>query len=231
MARPPRLTIAGEMHHVLQRGHNRQAVFADARDRAAYLALLQEAAAQNGVAIHAYALLDAEVHLLASPARTESFSRLMQSLGRGYVSMFNRRHGRSGSLWAGRFSTRLIDGATLGLEAILYVESLPVMAGLVDAADEWPWSSALHHLGRRRDSLLSEHSSYWLQGNTPFERELAHAVKLRGGVAAEFRGHFEKGSAHALGSPAFLARIAEQSGLALQIRPRGRPARARGPDS
>jgi putative transposase len=216
------------MHYVLQRGHNRQAVFFDEQDRAAYVSLLQEAAAQYGVAIHAYALLEAEVHLLATPTRTESFSRLMQSLGRGYVATFNRRHGRSGTLWAGRFSTRLVDGATLGLDATLYVESLPMLAGLVAAAEEWPWSSAAHHIGRRRDPLLSEHPSYWAQGNTPFERELAHAIKLHGGVSTGLGRQFVAGSALALGSPAFLARMAEQSGVSLQTRPRGRPARARG---
>ena len=76
MARLPRLAVAGELHHVLLRGHNGQAVFADDADRAAFVELLREPAARQGVAIHAYALLDREVHLLATPAEADFFGRL-----------------------------------------------------------------------------------------------------------------------------------------------------------
>ena len=224
MARAPRLAVAGELHHLLQRGHNRQSVFVDERDRSVYLALLHEAAVQYGVAIHAYVLLDAEVHLLATPARADSFSRVMQSLGRRYVAVFNRRHGRSGTLWAGRFLAGVIDGETLGLDATVYVESLPVARGMAAAPGEWPWSSAAHHVGRRRDPLVSGHPGYWALGNTPFERELAHAHKLQEGLSTELSRRFEKMPGQALGPPSFVARLEEQTGLRLQPRPRGRPA-------
>jgi putative transposase len=227
VARAPRLAVAGELHHLVQRGHNRQSVFADEQDRSTYLALLQAAAAQYGVAVHAYALLESEVHLLATPARADSFSRLMQSLGRRYVAAFNRRHGRSGTLWAGRFAAGVIDGATLGVEATVYVEALPVAAGLARTPGEWPWSSAAHHLGDRRDPLVSEHPSYWTLGNTPFERELAHAHRLHEGLSAEQCRHFGQLSGRALGPAAFKVRIAERAGRPLQPRPRGRPARPR----
>ena len=227
MARAPRLALAGELHLVLQRGHNRQRVFTDERDRSAYLAMLADAAVQYSVAIHAYALLDSEVHLLATPGATESLSRLMQSLGRRYVAAFNRRHGRSGTLWEGRFRTGLIDGAALGQDAVVHVETLPVRAGLAATAGDWPWSSAAYHLGRRRDPLVSEHPAYWTLGNTPFERELAHARNLIDGLSAAQAEGFERSvlQGRALGSPLFCARIERSTGRSVQARPRGRPAR------
>lgn len=226
MARPARLALAGELHLLFQRGHNRQGVFADERDREAYLAMLREAAVHYGVAIHAYALLDAEVHLLATPGEAGSLSRLMQSLGRRYVAAFNRRQGRSGTLWAGRFRAGLIDGAALGVDALVYVETLPVTTGLAGAAGEWPWSSATHHLGRRRDPLITEHPAYWALGNTPFERELAHAHNLRDGVSAEQGLRFERSvmQGRPVGSALFGARIAERTGVSMHANPRGRPA-------
>ena len=227
MARAPRLALAGELHLLLQRGHNRQRVFVDERDREAYLAMLREVAVQYGVAIHAYALLDADVHLLATPSAAGSLSRLMQSLGRRYVAAFNRRHGRSGTLWAGRFRAGLIDGAALGADALVYVETLPVTAGLVSAAGDWTWSSATHHLGRRRDFLIAEHPAYWTLGNTPFERELAHAHNLRDGVSVALADRFERAAMQGrpVGSAAFGARIAQQTGASMHAKPRGRPAR------
>lgn len=230
MARAPRLAMAGELHYLLQRGHNQQSVFADDRDREAYLAMLRDAAVQCGVAIHAYALLQSEVQLLATPTEAGSLSRLMQSLGRRYVAAHNHRHGRTGTLWAGRFRAGLIDGATLGVDAVVHVESAPVRAGLAVSAAEWPWSSATHHLGYRRDPLIAEHPSLWSLGNTPFERELAHAHRLREGLPKALTEQFDRSAVRgrALGSPGFNARVEALSGLSLRDKRRGRPAHTAG---
>jgi len=227
MARAARLALAGELHYLLQIGHNRAPVFADTNDRETYLAMLRDAASQFRVAIHAYAVLESEVHLLATPGQADSLSRAMQSLGRRYVSAFNRRHGRSGALWQGRFRAAPIDGDTLGHVATLQVELAPVTAGLAGAADDWPWSSAAHHLGQRRDPLVTEHASYWSLGNTPFEREHAHAVRLRSGLSPIAAARIERSvmQGRPVGPAPFLARIEQRTGQTLEIRPRGRPTR------
>lgn len=225
MARQPRLTVAGELHHVLLRGHNSQAVFADDADRAAFVELLRDPARRQGVAIHAYALLANEVHLLATPSEAESLARLMQSIGRRYVALFNRRHARRGTLWDGRFRTSLLDSQTLLLPAMLHIEALPVRAGLATAAQDWPWSSAAHHTGRRRDPLLTDHALYWRLGNTPFEREQAHTRALHESQqgAEDMRFGEAVAKALALGPAGFVHRIAEALGRPLAARPRGRP--------
>lgn len=227
MARAPRLALAGELHYLLQRGHNGQSVFADDADREAYLVMLREAATQHRVAIHAYALLDAEIHLLATPAEAESLSRLMQSMGRRYVSAFNRRHSRSGTLWAGRFRGGLIDGQALGLEAILHVELQPARARCAADAGGWPWSSAAHHLGQRRDPLVTEHSAYWALGNTPFEREYAYAHKLLEGMPLGLADTIDRAvlQGRAVGPAEFAVHAEERTGRSMQARRRGRPAR------
>ena len=224
MARAPRLALAGELHYLIQRGHNGQAVFADDADRAAYLTMLRVAAGQYGVAIHAYVLLDCEVHLAATPSEPEALSRLMQSLGRRYVAGYNRRHGRSGTLWSGRFRGAPIDGITFGEELLVHIESQPFLAG-VSAAIEWPWSSVRHHLGRQRDPLVTEHAAYWALGNTPFERELAHAHHLREGVSAALHEGLTAAALRgkAFGTSAFSALVETQSGRRTPTRPRGRP--------
>jgi putative transposase len=225
MARQPRLAVAGELHHVLLRGHNGQVVFADDADRASFVELLREPAARQGVAIHAYALLTSEVHLLATPAGAEALARLMQSIGRSYVALFNRRHTRRGTLWDGRFRTSLLDSQTLLLPVMLHIEALPVRAGLVAVAQDWPWSSAAHHIGRRRDPLVTGHALYWQLGNTPFEREQAHTRALhesqQGAEDMRFGQAVAKGLA--LGPAGFVRRMAESLGRPMVSRPRGRP--------
>ena len=51
MARLPRLTVPGYPHHIIQRGNNRQAIFATNSDYEAFLQMLEEHATQVGVAI------------------------------------------------------------------------------------------------------------------------------------------------------------------------------------
>ncbi len=225
MARLPRLALAGELHQVALRGHNGSNTFVDDADRADFVRMLRQAALEQGVAVHAYVLLDAEVRLLATPIRDESLGRLMQSLGRRYVLAFNRRHGRRGTLWEGRFRSSVIEAAAWLLDATVRLEGLPLRDGLVAAAGDWAWSSAPHHLGRVRDPVVTEHGAYWALGNTPFERESAHALLLAQGVAGGRAEALDQAlwRGHALGGGAFLAGLAEATPRPLTARPRGRP--------
>jgi putative transposase len=227
MARRPRLALAGELHLVLLHGHNDQPVFADDADRAAFIALLGEAAARHDAAVHAYCLLDNAVHLLLTPPQADTLGRLVQSLGRRYVAAYNRRHARRGTLWDGRFRSAIVEAETLLLPATVYIETLPVYAGLVSAAADWPWSSAVHHCGRRRDSLVSDHARYWQLGNTPFDREHAHTVALTEAQLKPADARFVEAvkRAQVLGSSTFQTRIAEELDRPVQPRPRGRPRR------
>jgi len=223
MARLPRLAVAGALHHVAQRGHDGQAIVRDDADRERLLALLREAAIAERVAVHAYALLDGALHLIATPATAAALGRCMQAVGRRYVRAFNIRHGRSGTLWDGRFRSSVIEPGLL-VDAIVYVEGLAHPAGLPNEGS--PWSSAAHHLGRRRDPLVSDHPAYWSIGNTPFERESAHAHRLSAGVDPPLAARFGQAlrSGHAVGSPGFVREVEGAVGRPAQAGARGRPA-------
>ena len=225
MARLARLAVAGQVHTLSQRGNDGQAVFIDRADRESYLQLLGEAAATHQVAIHAYALTDNEVVLLATPGDAPGLSRMMQALGRRYVARFNRRHGRSGTLWEGRFRATVIEAERHLLGCICFVELAPLRAGLVREAQDHPWSSARHHLGLAGDPLVTDHPLYWAMGNTPFEREAAHRQLLeRALTAGQVRAIAEAtAKGWALGSEHFVARIQAHTGRRAVPGQRGRP--------
>jgi putative transposase len=229
MARRPRLALAGELHHVRLRGHSGQPVFIDDVDRAAFVDMLREPAGRLGVAIHAYALLDHEVHLLVTPGAADVLGRLMQSVGRRYVAAFNRRHQRRGTAWDGRFRNSLLHAASLLWPVVLWIETLPVCAGLAARATEWPWSSAPHHGGRRRDTLLTDHPLFWQIGNTPFERELAHtqALALAEQELPDKRFEVALDRMAVVGPPEFLERISQALERTVVPRRRGRPPTAK----
>lgn len=185
MARLPRLTVAGYPHHIIQRGNNRQSIFADRADYELLLELLDENARKFHVAIHAYVLMSNHFHVLATPETTEGIPQMMQAVGRRYVRVFNQRWQRTGTLWEGRYRSTLIQAERYLLACMVYIDLNPVRAGLVGDPADYPWSSYLHLVGRRSDRLVTPHPLYWAMGNTPFAREAAYAELVRSGISAE----------------------------------------------
>ena len=102
MARLPRPDLPGIPQHVVQRGNNRLPCFLDDEDRQRYLQCLLVALARFNCRLHAYVLMDNHVHLLVTPDEAGGVSRLMHTFARNYAGLFNRRHGRTGTLWEGR---------------------------------------------------------------------------------------------------------------------------------
>jgi putative transposase len=224
VARLARLAVAATAHHVLQVGHGGHAVFVDDADRTAYLDALRDAAHAKQVAVHGYVLLSSEVHLLVTPQTPQGLSRLMQAVGRRYGLRFNRRHGRRGTLWEGRFRAAPIEPDPWLLRSLAWIETA-ASAGSAAAAAAYPWCSAAHHLGVQRDTLITEHPAYWQLGNTPFERELAWRQRLDAGVPPAQALQLLQAVRHdwALGGAAFLAGLGRHTDRPLAPRPRGRP--------
>ncbi len=184
MARLPRLTLADQPHHVIQRGNNRQPIFLAQADRERMLALLGEHAPRFGIALHAYVLMDNHFHLLATPSSVDGLPKLMQAVGRSYVRWFNDRQQRSGTLWEGRYRSTLIQTDRYLLACMAYIDLNPVRAGMVADPRDYPWSSHHHYIGLRTDRLVTPHPLYWALGNTPFAREAAYAELVRAGISS-----------------------------------------------
>jgi putative transposase len=229
VARLPRLAVPGCSHLVLQRGHNGERVFADEADRRAYLAALADASVQHGLRIHGWGLADSQVLLLAEPQQADSLSRAVQAVGRRYVAAFNRRHGRCGTLWDGRFRAGIVESPRFVLAALLFAETAGGVLGAADLADD-SRSSRPHHLGTQRLALVSDHSVYWSLGNTPFDREASYRRLAEQAWGSDQHAALARATEHGwvLGTPAFAGRVAEQAARPAQPRRRGRPRRLAG---
>jgi putative transposase len=183
MARLPRLTLPGHPHHVIQRGNNRQAIFAATADYQMMLDLLDENARKFGVAIHAYVLMGNHFHLLATPQTADGLPQMMQAVGRRYVRYFNDSQKRTGTLWEGRYKSTLIQTERYLLACMVYIDLNPVRAGMVGQARDYAWSSHAHYIGLRTDKLITPHALFWALGNTPFAREAAYAELVQTGIS------------------------------------------------
>ncbi len=229
MARLPRLCIAGETHLLIQRVRGDEPALGQGSDCDAYLASLREACLAAGVAVHAYAVMPTQVRLLATPTGTSALGTMLQAAGRRFVPGYNRRQGRRGPLWTGRFHGTVIEAERLFVECLRFVEAAPVQLGLVEHAELWRWSSAAHHAGQGLAPGITEHRCYWSLGNTPFEREAQYRRLLGAPLDAERQSIIERAALQgwALGSPEFVAAMAPTAKRRLKpLRP-GRPALGR----
>jgi putative transposase len=173
MARHPRLILPGALH-IVQRGNNRNACFREDADYLTYLACLRHLSGKYECDVHAYCLMTNHVHLLLTPADADRCALLMRDLGRTYVPYFNRRYGRSGTLWEGRFRSCLAESARYVLACYRYIELNPVRAGMVNAAGTYQWSSHAGNSGARRDPLLKPHAEYLALGSGEMARGAAY---------------------------------------------------------
>ena len=232
MARPPRLEVAGVPLHVIQRGVNRSACFFGDADRRFYLKCLAQASGKRGCAVHAYVLMTNHVHLLVTPQEKGAASAMLQDLGRKYVRVLNTLHGRTGTLWEGRYKSSLVDSETYLLACHRYIESNPVRAGMVREAASYPWSSHGHYAFGIANPMLTDHHVYRALGETQAERHAAfRALSLRDlddKTIDVIRKATNAGVV--LGSEAFVQRIANEAGRNVRLPVRGRPSKVDGAD-
>lgn len=228
MARQARVSVPELPHLLSQRGHNGAAVFIDDTDRQRYLHDLLEGSRTLKVAVHGYSLLPGRIDLIATPPDARALSLLMQTLGRRYVGWFNQRHGRSGTLWEGRFRSCLLEPGQALLTALRWLDLQLGTSGMAPELLDASGSSAAHHLGVRREALITDPPAFWALGNTPFERELAYRQWLERDASPEESEALERclRAGHAFGSAAFVERMQKLTGQPLQARRRGRPARS-----
>lgn len=133
MARPLRLEFPGAIYHVTSRGNARNAIFLDDEDRVLFLACLGAVVTRFGWWCHAYCLMDNHYHLLIETPEGD-LSRGMRQLNGVYTQRFNRRHGRAGHVFQGRFKAIVVDRDSYLLELCRYVVLNPIRAGMVSQA-------------------------------------------------------------------------------------------------
>jgi REP-associated tyrosine transposase len=142
MPRTARIVLPNYPHHVIQRGHNRQTVFACEDDYRYYLDNLAELKTTFGCKIYSFCLMTNHVHLLIDPGdQPANLGELIKRLAGRQTRYVNRLEKRTGTIWEGRFKSSPIDCDAYLLACSRYVEMNPVMARFCSEPHEYRWSS------------------------------------------------------------------------------------------
>ena len=152
MPRPQRNLVPGEYYHLYNRGNNRQNIFFERENYLYFLKQFRHVVAEETVYVVAYCLMPNHYHLLVY-LREDGLSKAMQRFTMSYTNAMNRRYGRCGSLFQGRFQTIHVDSDAYLLQLTRYIHLNPVRACLVQRPEEWEFSSYCDYVGLRRGTL------------------------------------------------------------------------------
>lgn len=222
----PRVLVPGFPHHVVQRGHDRNAVFVETSDYEFYLANLIKWKSHYDVGVYAYCLMTNHVHLILVPySDGNDISNLMHRLAMRQGLRANRLEQREGTLWSGRFKSSVIDTNRYLLSCLRYVELNPVHARIVRRPEDYRWSSYAQRLGLKDENWLDPDPVTSALGSTTTETRRVYADFVGNGISAAERKFLgDAVSRNRLtGDSAFVDEIERRTGLRVEARTRGRP--------
>ncbi|MFV2032038.1 MAG: transposase, partial [Gammaproteobacteria bacterium] len=172
MARPLRLEFPGALYHITSRGDRREDIYEDDTDRDRFLEIFASVITRFNWTCYAYCLMDNHYHLLLKTP-DGNLSKGMRQHNGDYTQAYNRRHGKSGHLFQGRYKAILVNEDAYLLELSRYIVLNPVKADKVKQAGDWPWSSYRSITGKIP-------SPEWLSGDyllAQFGKERRTAIK------------------------------------------------------
>ncbi len=200
MARLARLEVPRGWYHVINRGHQRRAIFRDRRCYEDFLKRLGQFPERFGVKIHSYVLMPNHYHLQLSLGAGVGLAAAMHWLNTGYGIWFNRRYRRQGALFQGRYKAILFAPDECLLAIHYYIHLNPVRAGALNAAETEEGALNKVLLLKRREVLHDyEWSSYrdYAGFRRPFRWLTVEAVRERTGLSVTaYRREFDRRITH-----------------------------------
>ncbi|MCQ2592935.1 MAG: transposase [Treponema sp.] len=139
MSRKPRLYCESQIYHVILRGNNKQEIFYDDRDRYFFIRKLEFYVKEMGIAVFSYCLMDNHVHILIGNANL-TMSKLIQKLATSYAMYFNRKYGRCGHLFQGRYKSEPVENDRYFKTVARYILQNPLKVNNIEL-HEYKWSS------------------------------------------------------------------------------------------
>ena len=226
MPRRARSIVGGYAYHVLNRAHGRLRLFKKAADFAALERVMEEAFARVPLRILGYTLMGNHWHFVVWPRQRqhEQVSEFFRWLTVTHSQRWHAHHGTSGMghVYQGRFKSFPI-AADEHLAAVLrYIESNPLRAGLVERAEDWPWSSLYRRLHGTPEQL-----TLLADSPVPLGRKWCEQVNQPQSEAelAAIRRSITRGQP--FGGDQWQQKVARRLSLEHTFRPPGRPKKTK----
>jgi putative transposase len=151
---PRRYYRTNELHFITCSCYHRQPWLANPQRRDLFLAVFEEVRQRYGFVVVGYVVMPEHIHLLISEPEKGDPSRVMQAIKQGFSrrvlkAVRKRRAPAEQELlavgcehvWQRRFYDFNVWTAPKRIEKLRYMHRNPVVRGLVQKPEQWPWSS------------------------------------------------------------------------------------------
>ena len=132
----------------MARGNGRMSIFLDDTDYRQFVHLLGDVVEDLEIHCWNYCVMPNHFHATLCPTLPNLSEALRRINGR-YAQWWNRRHGRVGHVFQGRFKDQIVQREGYLAALCRYVAMNPVRAGLVTRPEDWEWSSYAATTGLR----------------------------------------------------------------------------------
>ena len=124
----------------MERGIRRQKIFEDDMDYQVFREILKVAVEKYNCIVHAYCLMSNHFHILLETDDIE-VGTFMKYLASSYAIYFNKKYKYTGHLFEGRYKGCLVKDESYFLQTSRYIHLNPVKAKMVNAPEDYKWSS------------------------------------------------------------------------------------------
>ncbi|MHB1695659.1 MAG: transposase [bacterium] len=230
MPRTKRVILPEFPHHIVQRGHNRQIIFAQKEDFFRYIENIKELKVEFNIKIFAYCLMTNHIHLLMQPGKDVlKLPLFMKKISGRTTRYFNLLEGRSGTLWESRYKSSPVQKDEYLLACCRYIELNPVRAGITENPGAYPWSSYIARTGGDGKDWLDLDPVFLGLGETEAKRLENYQKFIQDNVAPEelkfIRESIKRGQL--TGNSKFEEAVEQIIGRRIERRAQGRPFKKR----
>ncbi len=131
--------------HILTSGLPRENIFKEDNIKRFYLNTLAEKAADMGVSVLAYCVMDNHSHLVVTAKNTADIPEFMRRLNTTYAKFYNRIKNRNGYVFKGRYESEPLADKDMTENCINFVHYNPCVAKMENFAADYPYSSARNY--------------------------------------------------------------------------------------
>ena len=152
-------------YHITHRCHGREFLLRFQKDRRKYLLRLHQMSRRYAVDVLSYMITGNHVHLLVWSGHVGAVSEAMHFLQGTVAGDYNRRKGREGAFWRGRYHPTLVESGTHLSRCLFYIDLNMLRAKACRHPSEWTGGAFAEVLGgRRRYRIITRERLKWCLG-------------------------------------------------------------------
>ena len=148
MARTARPVSRTGIYHVMMRGVNKEAVFAQESDKKVLRHLFYAKKSSLEVVIYSYCIMNNHFHMLMQ-CPMEDLSKFFHLAVGAYAIYYNKTKDRSGHVFDNRYKSECVEEESYFWNCLRYIHNNPCKAGLTDIPHQYIYSSFQEYLNQK----------------------------------------------------------------------------------